>query len=147
MKPENFRGHTRVNMIEVCEGDGTSMSPGRIVRYFTDDNGALLGKVDPARPELSAIFIRQKTMSDTGKPIPSEVLKNIAEEFDKDIVVMVAWDLKSGQLHGVSYAKKEEHKAGAHNMSKAYVSMAGGDINEAVHFETLSDDHTKESHE
>ena len=84
---------------------------------------------------------------DTGTPIPSQVLKDIAEKFEKDIVVMVAWDMKNGQIHGVSYAKTEAHKAGAHNMSKAYVSMAGGDIKESVDFETLSDDHTKESHE
>jgi hypothetical protein len=79
----------------------------------------------------------------TGTPIPSEVLKDIAEKFDKDIVVMVAWDMKSGHIHGVSYAKKKAHKAGAHNMSKAFVSLAGGDIEQSVEFETLSDDHTK----
>jgi len=52
MSIENFRGHTRVNMIEVCEGEGTSISPKRIVRYFTDDNGASLGKIDNSRPEI-----------------------------------------------------------------------------------------------
>lgn len=30
-------------MIEVCEGDGSAMNPKRIVRYFTDDEGKLLG--------------------------------------------------------------------------------------------------------
>lgn len=49
---ENYRGHQRVNMIEVCEGDGTSMSPKRIVRYFTDNEGNELGRVDPVRPEI-----------------------------------------------------------------------------------------------
>jgi len=92
-----------------------------------------------------ATYIRHKTMSNTGKPIPSEVLKEIAEKFDKDIVVMVAWDLENGHLHGVSYAKGNVHKAGAHTMSKAFVSMAGGDIKDAVEFETLSDDHTKKT--
>lgn len=49
---ENFRGLTRVNMIEVKEGEGTAMSPMRVVRYFTDDKGELLGKEDSGRDEV-----------------------------------------------------------------------------------------------
>ena len=40
---KNYRGLTRVNMIEVREGDGSAMNPVRIVKYFTDDDGKLLG--------------------------------------------------------------------------------------------------------
>jgi hypothetical protein len=47
---KNFRTLKQVTMVEVCEGEGTSMDLARIVRYFYDGD-QFIGEIDPAEPE------------------------------------------------------------------------------------------------
>jgi hypothetical protein len=44
----------------------------------------------------------------TYKGIPIEVAKKIAEEFDKDQVIIVTWDRAHGRTHVVTYGKTLE---------------------------------------
>lgn len=43
----NLRDIERVFMVSVCEGNGLTSAPYRIIQYIVTENAVIIGKVDP----------------------------------------------------------------------------------------------------
>jgi hypothetical protein len=81
---------------------------------------------------------------DTGPAIPVDEVKNIVENYDKTMAVLVAWDMEHQQVHTVTYSKEDRLKAVAAHMGKAFNELAGGEYEKATHFETLAEEYDEE---
>lgn len=69
------------------------------------------------------------------KPIPVAMVQRIADECDKDIVILAAWEASTNLLHGVSYGKTAEQKVAAAYGIDSAVGALGGVIKERTTFE------------
>lgn len=68
-------------------------------------------------------------------PIPVIALADIAESFEKDIVVISAWDREHSRLHVSTYGITEEDKYAAAKAGEIVFEALGGDNKEKIVFE------------
>lgn len=59
------------------------------------------------------------------RPIPVNAARKICEEFDQEIVVIVAWHQASNMLNVVTYAQQPRHKQSAATLGDLCAKAAG----------------------
>lgn len=69
------------------------------------------------------------------KDIPVRAAVEIAEQFDKDIVVILAWNHEHHKFHTVTYGVAPKDKTPAANLGEIVTKAAGGDVSQKAFVE------------
>lgn len=62
------------------------------------------------------------------KPVEVEAAKFIARQYDKAVVVILAWDRVHNRIHSTTYGQEEADKLAAARLGMQLAAAAGGDI-------------------
>lgn len=65
-------------------------------------------------------------------PVPVEAARAIANEFRKDVVIVIAVDRAHGQTHSTSYGRRPEEKEWAARLSEECMKTIGCDLSKAT---------------
>ncbi len=78
------------------------------------------------------------------KPVPVEVAQKIASDFDKDMVIVLAYDKAHDRTHTTTYGVSPEDKENAARLGETLTAACGADVSAKTTFEDFhdeSDDH------
>lgn len=78
------------------------------------------------------------------KQIPVSAAREIAKKYDKSIVIINAWDPEHGLLHTTTWGRNKEECGWAAEGGKISAKALGADLEQAVHYQKLTDKHTHE---
>lgn len=78
-------------------------------------------------------------MNRTYQEVPVAVAKNIATEFDKDIVVICCWDRLHGLLHTTTFGVTAPEKVWAGAAGEICCKALGSDLSRAKSYEDFRD--------
>ena len=67
--------------------------------------------------------------------VPADEAKNLLENYDKDMVVILAWDMENEQLHTTTSGRDDHFKEYAAAMGDLLPTLIGADITKAKTFE------------
>jgi len=62
------------------------------------------------------------------KPVPVESARQLAKDFDKDIVIVLTWDRKHNLMHTTTYGKEPADKISAANGGDIAAKALGCDL-------------------
>lgn len=74
------------------------------------------------------------------KPVTVDAAKGIAEEFNKDIVIIACWDEEHKLLHTTTYGKDALHKCHAASGGEIVAKALGGDLLKSTEYEDFRKD-------
>lgn len=73
--------------------------------------------------------------AETYKPVPVAAAESIAREYDKAIVVIIAWDAAHNRLHTTTYAPDAQYKAGAAELGEILAQASGANLDQVTNYE------------
>ncbi len=71
----------------------------------------------------------------TYKPIPVAAARAIAAQYEKDVVIVLAYDHEHGLVHTTTYGRSEDDSVKAKRVGKALCEMIGGDLSRTTVYE------------
>lgn len=76
------------------------------------------------------------------KPVPVAAAVAVADQCEKDVVVILAIDRKHGLTHTTTYGRTAEDKSEAAHLGDYLTKAIGSDLNQAVSFEDFRSEET-----
>ena len=68
----------------------------------------------------------------TYKSVPVSAARDIANVFDKNVVVIVSWDSTHNLMHTTTYGKSEMDKIWSASLGEIVTKAAGGDVSQKL---------------
>lgn len=72
------------------------------------------------------------------KPIPVSAAADLARQYDKQMVVVIAYDMVHMQVQTTTFGSEEKYQEFAKVLGEVFTNLAGGDVLKAKVFEDLT---------